>query len=41
MEEVLKSWDIETTEKHLKGLETRRAERIERERKLKQAAEDE
>lgn len=41
VEEVLKSWDIQMTEKLLKGLETSRAKRLENERQLKQDAENE
>lgn len=41
MEETLKSWDIETTNKLLEGLESARERRLEKEKMLKKAAEDE
>ena len=41
VEETLQSWDIETTKKLVEGLESSRAKRLDREKQLKQAAEDE
>lgn len=41
VEETLKSWDIEATEKLLEGLEKVRSKRLEMEKKLKQTAENE
>lgn len=41
VEETFKSWDIEITKKLVEGLESLQAERLEREKQLKQAAEDE
>ena len=40
VEEVLKCWDIKMTEHFLEGLEAGQAKRLEKERQLKQAAED-
>ena len=40
MGEVLKSWDIAVTEKLLEGLERDRTKRLDREKQIKQAAED-
>ncbi len=41
VEEILKSWDIEMTKKFIEGLDSSRAKRLEMEKQLKQAAEDE
>ena len=41
VEETLRSWDMEITKKLLEGLEASHAKRLERERQLKLAAQDE